>query len=244
MEDGAVRIQKYIAACGLMSRRKAEEAVSAGRVSVNGVRVSEPGFRVFPATDAVVVDGRRCEPQSQKIYLLLHKPEKVICTRSDPQGRTTVFDILPPRFRNGFYTVGRLDYMSCGLILICNDGDFTLKMTHPSCGIEKEYFVRTDKKIDENLLKNFQNGFSINEISYRIKAYKILNLNEYTFVLTEGKNREIRNLLNQNHIGVKLLRRIRIGSVEIAGLKPGEFRFLTSGEVDSLLETGVNGCSN
>lgn len=244
MNGGSVRIQKYIASCGLMSRRKAEEAVAAGRVSVNGVVVTEPGCKIVPGVDTVCVGGKRCEWQSNKIYLLLNKPEKVICTRSDPQGRTTVFDILPPHFRNGFHTVGRLDYMSCGLILICNDGDFTMKMTHPSSGIEKEYFVRTDKKIDENLLKNFQNGFSINEISYKIKAYRVLNSNEYTFVLTEGKNREIRKLLNQNHIGVKLLRRIRIGSVEIADLKPGDFRYLTSGEVDSLLETGVNGCSN
>ncbi len=243
MEEFPVRIQKYIAACGLMSRRKAEEAVAAGRVSVNGTAVNEPGFKVSK-TDRVTVDGILCIPQNRKIYILLNKPEKVICSRIDTCGRTTVFDLLPEKFRTGFHTAGRLDFMSCGLIIISNDGRLTAGLTHPSRGIEKEYLVRTDKKIDENLLKNFQNGFSINEISYRIKTYKILSRNEYLFVLTEGKNREIRNLLNQNHIGVKLLRRIRIGGVKIADLKSGEFRYLTSQEVDSLLETGVNGCSN
>lgn len=243
MEDFSVRIQKYLSACGLMSRRKAEEAVVDGRVSVNGVQITEPGFKVSK-TDKVTLDGILCVHQKEKIYIVLNKPEKVICTRSDPQGRKTVFDLLPEEFRNGFHTAGRLDFMSEGLIVISNDGNLTAGLTHPSRGVEKEYFVRTDKKINENLLKNFQNGFSINGISYRIKAYKILNHNEYTFVLTEGKNREIRNLLNQNHIGVKLLRRIRIGSVKIADLKSGEFRYLTSGEVYGLLETGVNGCSN
>ena len=135
--------------------------------------------------------------------------------------------------------------MSCGLLLLTDDGDFTYKITHPSHEIEKEYFIRTDKKIDENLLKNFKNGFSINEISYKIKEYKILKSpNEYTFTLTEGRNREIRNLLNTNSIGVKLLQRIRIGRVELANLEPGRFRFLSEAEVDSLLETGVNDYSH
>lgn len=243
METDSLRIQKYIASCGVLSRRQAEAAVADGRVCVNGITVTRPGQKVS-LTDTVTVDGKPCRTQKEKVYLLLNKPEKVICTRSDPQKRKTVFELLPPRFRCGYHTAGRLDFMSCGLILISNDGKFTAKLSHPSSGTEKEYLIRTDKKIEENLLKNFKNGFSINGISYRIRSYKILDRLEYTFTLTEGKNREIRNLLNQNHIGVKLLRRIRIGCVTIAGLKPGEFRPLTSGEVDSLLETGVNGCSN
>ena len=243
MEE-SVRLQKYIASCGVLSRRKAEEAIMAGRVILNGVRVSELGVKVKASVDRVEVDGQICSPQKKKIYLLMNKPEKVICTKSDPRHRKTVFDLLPLSYRS-LHSVGRLDFMSCGLLLLTDDGDFTYKITHPSHEIEKEYFIRTDKKIDENLLKNFKNGFSINEISYKIKEYKILKSpNEYTFTLTEGRNREIRNLLNTNSIGVKLLQRIRIGRVELANLEPGRFRFLSEAEVDSLLETGVNDYSH
>ena len=243
MEE-SVRLQKYIASCGVLSRRKAEEAVMAGRVLLNGVPVAVPGVKVNPLSDQVEVDGRICVPEKKRVYLLMNKPEKVICTKYDPRRRKTVFELLPPSYRN-LHTVGRLDFMSCGLLLLTDDGNFTYRITHPSHEIEKEYLIRTDKKIDENLLKNFKNGFSINEISYRIKGYKILKApNEYTFVLTEGRNREIRNLLNTNSIGVKLLRRIRIGRVELADLEPGRFRLLSEAEVDSLLETGVNDCSH
>lgn len=238
-----IRLQKYISNCGVMSRRKAEEAILAGRVLVNGVITQSLGSKVL-GTDKVSVDGVLCIQPQQFSYLLLNKPEKVICTRFDPQGRKTVYDLIPSNLKTKLHTVGRLDFMSSGLMIMTDDGILTQKLTHPSHGVEKEYRVITDKKINENLLKKFKNTFSINGISYRIKTYKILNECEYTLTLTEGKNREIRNLFNLNHIGVKLLQRIRIGCVEIANLEPGNYRWLSEAEIDSLLETGVNDCSN
>ncbi len=221
-----IRLQKYLADCGLGSRRFCEKLIVAGRVSIDGQTVTELGTKVDPATQKVVCNGQAVA-REPTVTFLLNKPPKVICTSDDPQGRTTVLDLLdslPERV----YTVGRLDFMSEGLIMVTNDGDLAHSLMHPRHHIEKVYKVWIDSPLGYHQLKKMVRG-----IPNQGETLRVLDIDEgrparkgieYTITLGEGKNRHIRRLME--HFGKKIFRlmRISIGPIRLDGLKPGEWR--------------------
>ncbi len=229
-----IRLQLYMARCAVASRRASEAIIAAGRVSVNGTVVTEPGTKVGPG-DVVCVDGKEIHPELDKRYVLLNKPAGYVCSLSDDRGRPVAADLLKEAYRERLYNVGRLDMYSCGLIIFTNDGDFAAKLSHPSAEMEKEYIVDSSLPLPRHLAKDFMGGIRIDGIFYRAKEAEELNARRLRVVLVEGKNREIRRVFEQYQVGIKRLIRIRIGNVGIGKLEEGQFRDLSSKEVSGLL---------
>ena len=237
IEDNAgLRLQVYMARCGAGSRRACEKYIADGLVRVNGQVVTEMGLKVNPG-DVVEYRGRKLYPDKKKIYIAFNKPVRVLCTSDDPEGRELALNFFKDSFPYRLHNVGRLDYMSSGLIFYTNDGDFTKAVAHPSAQIEKEYIVETSKPIPEEILIQFSKGFVIEGIKYRIKKYFIKSSTRVHLILVEGKNREIRRFFQYHKFKVKKLHRIRIGSVHLDPDMPvGGFRLLNQKEVDSLIK--------
>ncbi|MCL2192161.1 MAG: rRNA pseudouridine synthase [Treponema sp.] len=223
-----------MARAGVASRRAAEEVIAAGRVSVNGTTVSEQGSKVFPG-DTVLMDGNVLRPELQRIYLALNKPPRYICSSSDPQGRPLALDLLPGEVKERMYNVGRLDFMSCGLIFFTNDGDFAAKLGHPSSGVEKEYIVEATGHVPDEVLGAFEGGITIEGEHYKARAVSRIGSRCIRIVLIEGKNREIRRVFSHFHLHPFRLRRVRIGPVKLGNLEEGESRRITDDEIDALL---------
>lgn len=236
-EEGAVRLQVYLARCGIGSRRKNEEFIADGRASINGQVVTEPGTKVYPG-DTVTFDWRPVQPEAEYRYVVLYKPPRFICSSSDPLGRPLALDLLRPHFSERLFNVGRLDFMSEGLIFFSNDGNFTRIVSHPSSEIEKEYRVICHNPVDESILDQWLEGVTVEDTSYNIKTYRREEPYEVFLTLIEGKNREIRTLFKAWKIDIKRLIRVRIGPITIEGLKPGEHRVLTADEVDWFIKRG------
>src|SRR6056297_127364 len=232
------RLQVYLARCGIGSRRKNEEYIAAGRASVNGKTVTAPGTKVYPG-DEVCFDVTPIEPESVHRYIALYKPPPFICSNSDPQNRPLAIDLLKPYYSERLYNVGRLDFMSEGLIFFTNDGNFTRIVSHPSSEIEKEYLVYCHDPVSEKTLRDWMGGVNVEGTFYKIKTFSILHTREVRLTLIEGKNREIRTLFKSQGIDIKRLIRERIGPVTIKGLSPGSHRILSSEEVDVLLRRGT-----
>jgi 23S rRNA pseudouridine2605 synthase len=229
-----VRLQVYLAHCGVASRRASEQYILDGRVSVNGTVVTELGTKVAPG-DTVTVDGTAVEPESVKRYVLLNKPAGYVCSLADEKGRPVAADLLKPAYAERLYNVGRLDMFSTGLIIFTNDGDFAARLSHPSAELEKEYIVETSLNIPRSLASDFEKGIRDGDSFYRCVKAEQLNARKIRIVLIEGKNREIRRVFEAKQIGIKSLERIRIGTVTSDGLKTGQFRNLTAREVTGLL---------
>jgi 23S rRNA pseudouridine2605 synthase len=202
---------------------------------VNGSVVSEMGVKVGPG-DEVRFDGRVVSPAASMVYVALNKPPGYLCASSDGYGRKLAIDLLKPFFSERLFNIGRLDYRSSGLILFTNDGAFDRRVSHPSAMIEKEYVVETDKEIPDLLLENFKKGAIVEGETYRLKEYRKTSPYTVHIVLIEGKNREIRKVLDSSGVRPLRLHRIRIGGIHVEGLVSGEYRRLTHGEVESLLE--------
>ncbi len=232
-----IRLQVYLARCGIGSRRKNEEYISAGRVSVNGTLVTEPGTKVYPG-DEVSFDGHRVQPESESRYIALYKPPRYICTNYDPEGRPLAVDLLSPHFTERLHNVGRLDFMSEGLIFFTNDGRFTRQVSHPSSEIEKEYRIYCHHPVHESTLRQWKQGIKIGGTFYKIRSFRIISPEEVLLTLVEGKNREIRNLFKASSIDIKRLIRVRIGPVTLEGLSPGGFRLLNENEVNWFFKRG------
>ena len=230
-----VRLQKYLAHCGVASRRASEKLILDGRVSVNGEVVTELGTKV-KESDKIAVDGNEVHLESQKRYVVLNKPAGFVCSSSDEKGRAVAGDLLKDKYPERLYNVGRLDMYSKGMILFTNDGEFAEKLSHPSSQIEKEYIVETSQDVPEDFPNNFRKGFRIDGVFYRCARCYILKPRKVKIVLVEGKNREIRNVLDHFDIGTKSLVRVRIGNVLLGDLKPGDCRDLTKEEVQGLLD--------
>jgi 23S rRNA pseudouridine2605 synthase len=234
-EDRAgIRLQLFLARAGIGSRRTCETYITSGRVAVNGKTVTTLVTKVLPE-DTVSMDGSPVRPEIRLVYIALNKPQRYLCSNSDPQGRPLVVSFLKPSVSERVFHVGRLDYLSSGLIFFTNDGEFARKMTHPSSRIEKEYLVETKDAIKESSLEEFQRGVWIEGEKYRIASYVLLSPQKVRLVLTEGKNREIRNFFIDKRIKVKRIHRIRIGGVRLGKLEPGQWRYLTKKEVADLL---------
>jgi 23S rRNA pseudouridine2605 synthase len=232
-ENTPIRLQLYLARCGLGSRRKCEGYIDSGRIAVNGETVTRQGLKVTRA-DHVEFDGRPVKPSRAYRYYLLNKPPGYLCTNYDPEGRSLALELLPQEEGVRLFSVGRLDMYSEGLIIFTNDGEFANAVMHPSGEVEKSYLVQTSRDIAEEQLRNFTRGVVVEGVRYVVQTYERRGPREAVLTLTEGKNREIRNLLAHAGVGIRRLVRIRIGPVELGGLARGEYRSLTSRERDLL----------
>jgi 23S rRNA pseudouridine2605 synthase len=232
-----VRLQKFLADAGVASRRASEEIILAGRVEVNGRRVHELGGKVDPAHDRVTLDGVRLRPK-RKLYVALNKPRGYICSRRDERERRTLGDLLPREWNN-LYPVGRLDYDSEGLIFLTNDGEFSLRLTHPRYGVRKKYVATVSGRVEPEMLNRFTRG--VTEGGERLKAEKarLLSANNTASVveleLGEGRNREVRRLFASQGLEVSRLVRTQIGKIKLGELPGGKWRTLTEAEIKSLL---------
>ncbi len=232
-----VRLQKFLADAGVASRRACEEYIQSGRVAVNGQLVRMLGSKVDSSRDKVVVDGRLVRSR-KKFYLALHKPRGYVCTRSDEKGRRKVMDLLPKEWAH-LYPVGRLDKETEGLLLLTNDGDFSLHMTHPRYQITKKYMASLIGRVRPAQLERMRNGIVDKGETLKAKATRLHEANNSHSVveldLTEGKNREVRRLFESQKITVERLIRIQIGQIRLGELPSGKWRTLTESEIKSLL---------
>ena len=242
-----IRINKLLASLGLCSRRQADEWIAQGRVRLNNKILAAPGARVVPGRDCLAVDGLElnigsqadCRP-GQQTCILLHKPIEVVCTVRDPQGRTTVLDILPAELRVArIYPVGRLDYFSEGLLLLTNDGELANRLAHPSWKHERVYLVRVRGHISEKNLAIMRQGMQLaeGEILAPVAA-KILETDHRStlleFRLYQGINRQIRRMCRDQDLTILMLRRIQHGPLALGELPKGAFRKLSDQEVRNL----------
>ena len=237
------RIQKVIARAGVTSRRKAEFMILSGRVRVNGSLVKELGARVDPHKDHVKVDGKLIHVQRLEYYVL-NKPRKVLSSVMDEKGRRVVVDFLNPKVR--IYPIGRLDYLSEGLIILTNDGELSRRLTRAG-GVEKKYQIKVRGIPSESQLNMLRRGIRLSGQKFSpcfIRVFKEGNNSWLVVKLRQGKNRQIRRMFAQIRNPVIRLRRVAIGSLSINGLKPGESRHLTTKEVRKLYkESSVKGLS-
>ena len=226
-----LRLQKFIADCGITSRRKAEDLISRGQVKVNGEVIRELGSKVFPAIDAVEVDGEMADLKSvKKIYLLMNKPRSVMTTMNDPEGRKTVLDFCM-EISERIYPVGRLDYLSEGLLLLTNDGDIANSIIHPKSNVVKVYEIKVFGAINQFLLKNLRAGASLDGIKTKpisVRIIKQLKTKTWLeFRISEGKNREIRKICETYGVVVDKLKRVAIGGLTVEGIAPGGYRLMS-----------------
>ena len=232
-----MRLQAYMAKCGVGSRRGCEELIKEGRVMINNKVVREMGVKVNE-DDIVQVDTETIELADRLYYIALNKPRGYVCTNYDPNEDRYARDLIDIRENQMLFNVGRLDKDSNGLIIFTNDGDFANKMMHPRYEIEKEYIVKLDKDIVIDDLTRALNGIYIDlPKPYKIRRYDLMpRTKEFVRItLVEGKNREIRKIFSYLGYDVKSLTRIRVGCVELGNLNPGEWRNLTREEVSGLL---------
>jgi 23S rRNA pseudouridine2605 synthase len=226
-----------LADSGVASRRRAEQIILAGRVEVNGHIVQELGTKVQLGRDQVMVDGRPIRPR-RRLYVALHKPPGYICSRDDPKHRRTIGDLLPKEWSH-LYSVGRLDNESEGLIFLTNDGDFSLRLTHPRYEARKIYVVTVAGRVERGLLARFLEGIVHEGETLKVRKARMLSANQTRSVLelelAEGKNREIRRMFEVVGLTVLRLQRTQIGPIKIGELPPGKWRTLTEPEIKSLL---------
>ncbi|MFM2081850.1 MAG: hypothetical protein RL380_541 [Verrucomicrobiota bacterium] len=232
-----VRLQKFLADAGVASRRASEVVITEGRVRVNGKVVTQLGTKVNPDTDEVAVDGTPLRVK-RKSYIALHKPPGYVCTRKDELNRRTIYDLLPREWNN-LHSVGRLDAESEGLLFLTNDGDFTLKLTHPRYGVRKKYIALVEGRVEPPLLKKFTVGVMHEGDLLKAEKVKLLSANnshsEVELELGEGKNREVRRLFESIGLVVERLARVQVGKIRLAELPMGKWRTLTETEIKSLI---------
>lgn len=231
------RLQKVLAASGVASRRRAEEIIRQGRVTVNGRVVVEMGFRVDPERDDVCVDGQKLTPE-RLAYILLHKPRGYVCTARDPQGRPTVLDLVRDAGAR-VYPVGRLDYDSSGLLLLTNDGPLSFALTHPRHRVEKTYRVRVAGRLSAATFDRLRQGVRLSDgMTAPARVRELSRVGDDSWleiVLCEGRNRQVRRMLAAVGHQVKELVRVRVGDLTLGNLPPGAFRHLSEAEVARLL---------
>lgn len=232
-----MRLQKYLAMCGVASRRKSEKMILQGRVKVNGKVIDKLGYKINPDIDVILVDNKQVIKKENYIYIALNKPEGYITTVKDQYNRPTVIDLVR-NINERIYPIGRLDYDTSGLLLLTNDGDLTYKLTHPKHEINKVYIAKIKGIPTEKELNEFRNGLKIdNYITSKAKIKIIKKYNDSSIVeitIHEGKNRQIRKMCRKiNHPVIKL-KRIAIGKIKLGDLKKGSWRYLSKEEIEYL----------
>lgn len=234
------RLQKYMATCGVASRRKCEEIILEGRVTVNGEIIRELGFKVIPGTDEVLVDSKPIFLEEKKLYIALHKPEGVVSTVKDEKNRKTIIDLVDVEER--VYPIGRLDYNTSGLILLTNDGDVYNKLIHPREEVNKVYIAVIKGIPSKESILQFCNGVDIG--GYITAKAKFIIIEEFTdkckvkITIHEGKNRQIRKMCDAIGHPVIALKRVAVGRINLGKLEKGKWRNLDEEEVKYLKSLG------
>lgn len=237
-----LRLQKFIADCGITSRRKAENYILEGRVLVNGVMVTELGMKVDPSVDIVQVDGATLEPSAiDKVYIVMNKPRAYMTTVSDPEGRPTVMDLIYG-VKHRIFPVGRLDYLSEGLLILTNDGEMANMIMHPRYEVEKVYEVKVFGHVNEALLSKMRKGVMSEDGLLKPHSVRVIEQLPHKtwleFRLNEGKNREIRKICDAVDLTVDKLRRVAVGGLNIQSLPVSQYVFTTKKEL--LKAIGLN----
>jgi len=226
-----VRLNRFLAAAGIGSRRHCDELIAAGRVAINGKVCTD--FSIQPGDrDHVKVDGKLIHAE-RRLDLMLHKPAGFVSTRSDPHARDTIFDLLPPHLPR-LFNIGRLDAQTEGLLLLTNDGDLAQRLTHPRYKIEKEYEVTIDRPWDPALAPKLLKGMTLDGQRARLERVHALKSTRLRVVLRQGINRQIRRMFYEVGYDVKRLVRIRIGHLHLGQLPLGHWRPLSKAELESL----------
>ena len=233
-----IRINKYLASIGVASRRKVDQMVFEGRISVNGSPVKTSGFKVDPDKDKILVDGQKVlgRESNEKVYIALNKPKGVVSTTSDELGRKTLLDLVKITAR--VFPVGRLDQDTSGLILLTNDGELTQKLTHPKFETPKTYRVYLQGKVDEWQMNKLKNGVVLKDGKTAPAEVEILeekdNRTLLKITIREGKNRQVRRMCAAIKLNLLELKRVAIGKLELGELASGKWRYLTGEEVKFL----------
>ena len=236
------RLQKYIASCGVASRRKAEELILNGDIKVNGIVVNTLGIKVNPNKDIVEYKGKVIKPQEKKIYILLNKPINVVTTAKDQFGRETVLDIV--NIKERVVPVGRLDMYTSGALILSNDGDFINTIIHPKHEVTKTYNVTVRGIVTGEEVEALREGVIIND-NYKTRPAKVRilkidnekNISRIEIQIHEGKNRQVRKMCEAIGKKVIALHRSKIGNIDVKDLKIGTWRYLTEKEKDELLKS-------
>lgn len=228
------RLQKYMARCGIASRRKCESIITDGKVSVNGKIVYSLGSKIDPNKDKVTVNGKVIKPEDTKKYIMLNKPEGYVTTNSDEKGRKTVLDLIDVNER--IYPIGRLDYDSSGLLLLTNDGDIYNKIIHPRVKLNKKYIVKVKGIFTTDEIKHFESGVDIGgyiTADAKINTIrKFKDSSEVCVIIHEGKNRQIRKMCSKLGHDVIALKRVAIGNLKLGNLEKGKWRELSLEELN------------
>lgn len=232
-----VRLQKYIASCGVASRRAAEKMIEDGRVSVNGQTVTEQGVKVTPK-DKVLLDGKPIKPENKKVYIMMNKPEGYICAVSDDRDRPCVVDLVEG-IEERIFPVGRLDYDTTGLLLLTNDGEFMQSLTHPSYEIWKTYRAVVKGTPNEKNVEEFARGIELEDGKTEPAVLEVVGYKGKNAVvevsIKEGRNRQVRRMMEAiNHRVIKL-KRVKIGGLDLGDLKTGAWRYLKERDFKDLM---------
>ncbi|MBU8902448.1 MAG: rRNA pseudouridine synthase [Victivallales bacterium] len=231
-----ISLSKYLSICGIASRRKSVDLIKQGKVKLNGEIIQEPGYKIS-MQDEVLCAGKLVSSQ-EKVYIMLNKPRGYICTNEDPYAPLKAVDLikLPPEQENiRLFSAGRLDKDSEGLLIFTNDGDYVEKIMHPKHEVLKNYQVKTNSEILDNVLEKLRRG--IDDKNEFLKAHKIKKEGNclYTFILNEGKKREIRRMMRFAGPEIKSLKRISLGSLTLGTLESGKWKYLTPEDIKKTL---------
>ena len=231
-----IRLQKYLADCGVASRRKSEEIIKSGRVTVNGAVITEMGYKVT-SRDEVKVDGKKAILEERKVYIVLNKPYGYVTTVKDQFGRPAVIDLVRD-IRERLFPVGRLDYDTSGLIILTNDGDFAYRLTHPKHEVKKVYVARVAGSFTNKEITKFENGLEIDDYVTAPSKIRVLNsdakASTVEITIHEGKNRQIRKMCEKVGHPVIMLKRISIGNIQLDSLPEGNWREITKDELEEV----------
>ena len=234
MED-YVRINKFVAAYGKLARRKVDEYILQGRITVNGITIREPGYKINPGKDSVSVDGESIKVESKKIYIVLNKPPKVISAVTDDKKRKTVIDLV--KVKDRIFPIGRLDYDTTGLIILTNDGELANKLMHPRYKVDKTYLVHLSKPLQEKHKKKLAEGIFIDRKKTEPAKIVFLNKDDYKrlFIsIHEGRNRQVRSMFESFGYKIRKLHRTKYGNLKLGNLGEGEWRKLSGKEISLL----------
>ena len=230
------RLQKYMAECGIASRRKSEELISEGKVRVNGVIITEIGSKIDPSTDSVEFENKKIIPPQKRVYIVLNKPIGYVSTCKDEKGRKTVIDLIDVSER--IFSIGRLDYDTSGLLLFTDDGEIYNKVIHPRQSVDKEYIAEIYGIPSSEDMKKFCSGIDIGGYITAPAEFKIIksdkNISKVLIKIHEGKNRQIRRMCKAIDHPVIKLKRIAVGNITLGNLKEGKWRYLSEEEVNYL----------
>lgn len=238
--SGDMRLNKYVASCGLASRRAADVLIRAGKVWINGKPVVEPGHRILPK-DRITYQGKELKPETNLVYLLMNKPKDTITTSSDEKGRKTVMDIIGSKIEQRVYPVGRLDRMTTGLLLLTNDGDLAKVLSHPSSEVRKIYHVVLNKNLNPTDLQKIDQGILLDDGKAEVDGVSFIEgspLNEVGITLHSGKNRIVRRIFEYLGYEVTKLDRVAYAGLNKKDLPRGHFRSLTPKEITLLKHFG------